>query len=277
MRAILFLMLCYGVIPHAMSQMQMPPSIVAGFTQSRLGESGGLFVKGVDQDEFTSYITHNWKSIIENLDTLPVTNAKFLDDSGPRNYAISIFGAACEWLPPQEYVDFLEKWVALSEKGEIPYQALHDAVVGVSKKNYFVAANWEDPRIKAILRRVIAATPDEEKDAKIMYRECLSGRLADNYMVNKEDDTPPPETLPGIKLKAPFENQLARVKQLRSRKDASNPRREGTSNIRSDSQRLQSTFGWPLVLILIIVGGGIGYVLFRKLKPRISLLSKREL
>jgi len=276
MRTILFLIIFHGIIPQAMSQEQMPPSIIAGFAQSRLGESGGLFVKGVDQEEFTSYITRNWKSIIKHLDSLPISNATFLDDSGPRNYAVFIFGAACEWLPPQEYVDFLEQWVTLSEKNEIPYQALHDAVVGVSKKNYFVAVNWEDPRIKAILRRVIAATPDEDKDAKVMYKECLSGRLADNYMVNKADDTPPPETLPGIKLKAPFENQLTRAKQLRSRKDSSSRLSDGTSSIRSDRQCTQSKFEWPLVLILITVGGGIGFGLFRILKSRISLSSKRK-
>jgi len=258
-----------------MGQQDMPPSIVAGFAQSRLWESGGIFVKGVDKDEFINFITHNWQRMIENLDSLPVSNGSFLDDSGPRNHSILIFEAACEWLPPQEYVDFLEKWVTLFEKKKIPYQAVENAVTGITAKNYFVAVNWEDARIKSVLRRIIAATPDDDKVAKTMYRECLSGRLADNYLVNRNDDAPPPETLPGIKLKAPFENQLARVKEWASRNGADNHGRARDSRTQNDGQHPESKFGRALLVALIIVGGIVCLGLFKLLKPRMLFPGKK--
>jgi hypothetical protein len=91
----------------------LQPEIKNGFDQSSIGESGGLYILGVDEKIFTRYIQTNWKSIIENIDILQPETSNNKPQIGPNLNWLSILNATCEELSPSEYLDYLDKLLVL--------------------------------------------------------------------------------------------------------------------------------------------------------------------
>jgi hypothetical protein len=155
-------------------------------------------------------------------------------------------------------------------------------VLGNDKKDDFLSVNWEYPRVRVILKKVIKLIPTTDEDLRSCVEEIASGRLADNYMTDKGDDDPRPETLPGIKLVRPWDSLLKKYERMTGKKveesydPTFNPRPEKSARIATTSRSDQKfdtatlathsiTDWWPwLVSLLLALPIIYGIRLFRK-------------
>ena len=80
--------------------------------------------------------------------------------------------------------------------------------------------------MKAIFAKARPLIPSSEEAKLSWLDEAAAGDLADNYLTNKSDDAPLPETLPGIKLKRPWASLIKKYEMMTGKKVevAYNPR-----------------------------------------------------
>jgi hypothetical protein len=215
-RDILFA-LAFSIAHPAQGEYVIPPEIANGMVQSSIGEDGGLHIQGVEEEIFISYIKRNWKSIVENAESLPLHAHENKLRGKISLTSLSIVGSACENLPPLEYLDYLDKMLILFEQRKIDPLAL-ELVLGREKKIDFLSVNWEHPRVRTILSKIIELVPPSNVDLLSCVRDMADGKLADNYRTNVSDDVPNPETLPGIKLVRPWDSLLKKYERMTGKK-----------------------------------------------------------
>jgi hypothetical protein len=113
-----------------------------------------------------------------------------------------------------EYLDFLDQYLIIYSQGKIDDELLQWQLEGFSRKDDFLTVNSKHSRVQALLKRAKELVPKENAKVQRRLDDMLSGEGSDMYMVDKSDDAPPPETLPGIKLRPPFESILSKVMRL---------------------------------------------------------------
>lgn len=222
MRTSKLILLIIGFLHLKAAGIAIPDDIEVGFEKGRTGESGGLFLEDVDRERFIGYVCENWREITDHIESLPRAKGSFGTKDGAFDCSVNTFATACEWLPPEEYVDFLNKLADLYEQERIGYLAVKFQLGGNAKKDSFLAVNWHHPSVNAFLQRMKTLVPDQ-KDVD-WIEGVLRGDHEDSYMVNKSDDAPLPETLPGVKLKRPFASIIPRFERLTGKKVPPDPR-----------------------------------------------------
>ncbi len=211
------------VTASSQAELNLPPDIQVALTQSNPGESGGLFVHGTSEERLFGFIRENWREIAERIEELPVTPGVFDSATSQKNATVIVFGVACEWLPAEEYLEFLEKFTELREEGRIDFGVWKSQLFGWAKKDHFLAVNWQHPRVKNLLEKAMGMVPETETDTLEMLNNIAHGKLADSYLVNKPDDAPLPETLPGVKLKRPFASLISKYERLTGKRVPADP------------------------------------------------------
>lgn len=268
----------FSLTVNIYAQSIIPSEVESGIKQSGIGESGGFFIHGVEKEKFYDFIKYHWREMADNIEVLPSADAgpgfSFNSEKVARSASAMNFAAACEILPPEEYVEFLDKWTSLAEEGRIPFAAFER--MGVDQKYCFLDVNWEHPKVKGILRRMIKLAPPNEESWLEMMTAIANGELADTYMENMSDDAPLPQTLPGIKLKKPWGSLIKRYERLTGKK-ADVPSRFDDMDIAGRVERRplkdpQSTKGSSEVsrssnwISFALVGGGFIAALFSAFK-----------
>lgn len=252
---------------------EIPVEIAEGFKQSQLLEGGGIAIKGVDESAFVNYIMKNWPTLTDDLKALPVADGSFDSPKMAHDASVAILGAACESLSPVDYVKFLEKWVGLFESGEVPFQAIQNSMFGITdRKLYFVAVNWQDPKIQSILKRVIAHAPPEKTEDLEAFEMMAKGKLADSYMTNRSEFSTLPQTLPGIRLMPPESGMMARMKSAVTGEPS-----EGRSRVISASLDAPGSVAtvnssgttWLILAAISLLLAGVGMVLKVKFKKSV--------
>lgn len=218
MKLIGFLVIMVLMLTPARASLVIPQEIQAGFVRSKIGESGGLYIYGVDEAVFSTYILGNWKLLMANVKSLPFHPREAELQSEISLSSLAILGAACEKLPPLEYLDFLDQMLTLFEQSENTRTLIESNVFGVDEKHNFLSVNWEHPRVLAILSKYRELIPSENEALLVCVDAMASGALADNYMYDRSDDAPRPETLPGIKLKRPWDSIIKKYERVTGRK-----------------------------------------------------------
>ncbi len=192
----------------AYGEFKLPLDVKTALAQSKIGENGGFLICGADDKVVKNYIKSNWKVIAENIECLPEVDPgegySITLDKDSSLAAVSNFAAACECLPPLEYLDFLDVFLDLYEKKQIPFGPVERNLMGVDQKSDFLSVNYSHPRVQAICEKAISLIPPGEVTLIEWVQSIKNGELADNYMQNRPDDDPGPETLPGIKLQRPW-------------------------------------------------------------------------
>ena len=264
MRLIRLLVVMVYMLKPAQAELIIPPEIAVGFVQSSIGESGGLYIYEVDEEKFISYIQNNWKAIVKNTKSLPL-HPHEKSNSEISLSSLCILGAACERLPPLEYLDFLDQMLVLFERSESTRDAIGSVVLGVDKKQDFLAVNWEHPRVQMILAKAKHLIPPSDVDLLSCVDDMASGALADTYRTNISDDVPNPETLPGIKLVRPWDSLIEKYERMTGKKldephdPQFNPRpekRDGTSDSSTPALTNASPsltkMQWPICGLLLL-------------------------
>lgn len=239
-------------------------SLAGGFVT----EFGSFGTSTGDEAAFKAYICSNWDDLLKNLDTIPPPKKN-------KNLLIAIIGVAAEDLPPEEYINFLERYLDLAEANKIPKNQLSMQLGGRAKKNYFLSVNWKHPRVAAIFQRALKLFPDPgEPNHEALLQEA-SGKLADNYRTGKSVDTPNPETLSGIELRPPDESFFERLKKTRSRDEISTQQRapQAVRNTLSTATGDASPFGssrlpWVIAGALLLALIAFAQLIRTKLRQR---------
>ena len=251
MKFFIILIISLGIKLDGVAELVFPPDIANAISTSGTGESGGLFVRGVERQTFIDYLCKNWREITKNIEILPDTKGNFYKKSDAFNASVNTFGAACESLPPEEYLEFLEQFVGLYEDKRIGYMPFDFQLSGSDKKECFLEVNWEHPRVQGIISRARRLIPPSEISTLSWLDEAAKGELADNYMTNKSDDAPLPETLPGIKLKRPWGSLIKKFELITGKKVPHDPKfdprpsRRGGGSGESAAARTEDQPIWP--------------------------------
>ena len=283
MKILLVTLIELALLQSVYSDFVFPPEIASGISKSRTGESDGLFIHGVDESKFLEYICSNWREIAENIEMLPKAEGSFSSEQGAFNCAVNTFGAACEWLPAEEYLDFMDKFIDLYEQKRIGYMPFHFQLGASAKKADFLAVNWEHPRVKAIFAKARRLIPPSEEATLSWLDDAASGELADNYMTNKSENSPLPETLPGITFKRPWDSLIKKYERVTGNKvdvpynSRYNPRPEKNSRAAPPSVsipgKMVSAFLSPWFWM---IAGGLVVFIGIFLKVRQSTMKRRE-
>ena len=141
MKFIAIIMLLSGFTQTGHASFIFPPEIALGISKSHTGESDGLFIKGIDEKIFLDYICSNWREIADNIESLPKAEGDFDREQDAFNCSVNTFGAACEWLTAEEYLDFMEKFIDLYQQKRITYMPFSEQLSASAKKADFLPVN----------------------------------------------------------------------------------------------------------------------------------------
>jgi hypothetical protein len=172
---------------------------------------------------FVNYMIKNWRQITEDIECLPPIEAERTTEEVKFNASVVNFGLACCNLPPLEYLEFFEQFVALYEQKRISFTAFENIYSGGYGKEGFWSVNWEHPRVQEIYARIRKFDPPPDETFMSMVEDQARGKLADNYMVNSSDDDPLPKTLPGIKLQRPFASSIRKYEAMTGKRVPPDP------------------------------------------------------
>lgn len=197
--------------PLAKASLDLPPEVKEAFSRASVGEDGYLYPSGSGRDLIIEYVKNNWKDLLDQLADVP-------SEAGSIRSAARVVGNAAEELPPLDYLDFLDHYLTAYSRGHIEDELLRWQLAGVDRKNYFITVNAAHPRVRNLLLRAKELVPKENVAFQEYLDEEFAGKRTDMYFANKSDDARPPETLPGIKLRKPFESLIAKMN--RNRKDS---------------------------------------------------------
>lgn len=199
-----------------LAALDLPPQVAEAFRNVSVGEEGYLASSNGGRELILEYVKKDWKELLDGLEGVP-------SPSGTVGAAAMIVGLAAEELPPLDYLDFLDHYLIIYSRGIVGDESLRMQLGGMDRKNHFISVNYEHPRVRALLLRAKELVPKDNAEFQEYLDEQLAGKLSDMYSSGAEDARPP-ETLPGIKLRAPFESLMEKAKRLGMLKDES----EGT-------------------------------------------------
>lgn len=210
----------------------LTPEAKEAFRKASVGEDGYLYPSGSGRELIIKTVKENWKDLLDHLDDVP-------SEGGTIRSAARVVGNAAEELPPLEYLDFLEHYLTAYSRGQIDDDILRWQLGGVDRKNYFITVNATHPRVRALLLRTKELVSKNNIAFQEYLDEEIAGKRSDMYMANKSDDDLAPETLPGIKLRSPFESLIAKVHRRSKEPDGSNERKFTAS--KAKGQPINST------------------------------------
>ncbi len=184
-------------------------------------EMGSFGTKAGDEEAFGNYIRSNWRTIVLEVDGL-------MNDGvdGMHGFTYSTLAYACEDLPGEEYVDFLDSLAKMLEKKKAAGERLPNygqLFSGFGAKKNFLSVNHGHPSVKRLLQRLIDLFQDEPPDGASVFEAQINGELADNYLTDVAPGSPLPETLPGIRLKRPWASLIGKYEQLTGKKVPPDP------------------------------------------------------
>ena len=212
-KVIIFLSL-FGVV-RIFAQAELPEQITNFVTGKALREQRA---NSASEEETKIYLAENWRIIASNIHILPKIGAGSHSQTGVSDACVGIFAVACESLSPMDFLAYLDAMVGLYEKKEISDNAFESLILMQEEKCDFLSVNWEHPRVQAFLAKSRKLIPPDDVDLVNCVAAMASGELADGYMLDRADDDPRPQTLPGIKLKRPWDSLITKYERMTGKK-----------------------------------------------------------
>ncbi len=204
----------------------LKPEIAEAFRKRNPYDPPNISKYATGTEPFIAYVLENWREIVDNIECIPMMNqspVRDITDEVRLNSSLSVFAGTCQELPPVEYVEFFNKMLNLCDEGRVPFRAIETAYSSLGTKDYFFAVNWEHPEVQKIFAKMKRLIPPENDSLLSLVEKEEKGDLADNYLTNREDDAPLPQTLPGIRLKRPFGSLIRKYERLTGTKVPPDP------------------------------------------------------
>jgi hypothetical protein len=168
----------------------LPPDLAKYYlVEGSVGESGGVSEWDGRGREFGIYVTNHWLELLAGW-----------KGSSPTLNQVYLVISEAESLSPAEYVRFLSRLVDLCEAGRIDSDKLGFAIHGEGKKEGFVAFNYQNPDLQAMMvrcERLAAAKHDKQQGD--YFADIRSGKMkseslnwADSQAGRKMETLPDP-------------------------------------------------------------------------------------
>ncbi len=194
---------------------ELPPEVINGVANDSWGSN---FEPALSSRDLKNYFAKNWRNVAANIELLPTHK---IDPKHNKERLIPIYSTfyeSCEILEPDEYVDFIDQMLLLYEQKRVSDLFFEGFLMADFEKQDFLSVNFEHPRVAAFLKKAISLVPPEDESLRSCLEDMANGTLADDYMVNRSDDGAKPQTLPGIKLKRPWDSLIRKYERATGKK-----------------------------------------------------------
>lgn len=231
----------------------IPAEMLDIFRGSRPNDGGWIDSDDGRGEELAEYIRANWRYLMTHIGEVPTKDETTIS-------AIALIGQSAEELPPEEYLDFLDAFLSLYSEGLIPDNILMYRLFGMGRKNFFISVNSAHPRVQGFLERTKELVPKENEKLHSIITDLAKGEGSDMYYANASENDLPPETLPGIKLRRPFESMIPEfMREKREQRESSRRLgKEGSldpgDNEPADRSRVSLAAAIAAVVALFCVG-----------------------
>jgi hypothetical protein len=154
----------------------LPPDISSFLSNESIGVTDDGLVAPSAQGSrvFVRYVCDHWRAILEDF-------AMIAPDTR-RQYLII---ASAESLPPSDYVDFLNTLCDLRVNGKIAQFDTDSIIDGQQQKHGFLACNYDNPRVAAVIRKIealtIAKRPNNNDDNEY-FTQLKSGKMKQDLL-----------------------------------------------------------------------------------------------
>jgi hypothetical protein len=251
--------------PGLGEDLALPENVAEIMSRAGTAEYDGYYPSGETGQPMVDYVKANWSELLDNLKEVPSAGKS-------KTSAAMLLGRIAEELPPEDYLEFMAKYLDAYEKGDIPTNIVALQIAGSVRKEYFFAVNFEDARAKSIISRAKSLAPEKETDFRAYMDELMSGKLADMYLANESDDAPRPETLPGIKLRAPFASLIEKAKRMGKINDGAQHRPDKVASdsgtvgvVNSPQNKAESPWRiWAIAVALALLGVSMWKVIAKR-------------
>jgi len=183
MRSLILLTFLVAIAtPLAASVSGLPPNI-ASFLENphNYVTEDGLVAPGANgSSDFVRYVGENWKAILGDFSEIA--------PDARRQHLIT---AAAESLAPSDYVDFLDGICDLKANGKVPGIDVDSIVDGSVQKEGFLAYNYDDPRVAAVVRKIEAlakAKRPNNADDVAYFAQLESGKMKQNLIAHRKEE-----------------------------------------------------------------------------------------
>jgi hypothetical protein len=156
---------------HQLNAQGIPSNIKECLEKSEITEDNMLNGPFDCRKVLMDYMLRNWRDVILNLESI-----------APDDRKKSVIMRACESLPADEYMDFLEKCRDDFYLGKLNSNVFENALRTSRYKHGFYAINYQNPRMRSFIESVKNYSPDKSKDDwRNGWSDILSGKAKVNF------------------------------------------------------------------------------------------------
>ncbi len=224
----------------------LPPNVAPFLMneENSISEEGYLPNK-VASPEFVRSITANWREVLENVPVI-----------APDSRTQSLIIVAAEFLPPPEYVKFLNVLCDLRAQGKLDRESLYSVWLARMVKSGFLSYNYDQPEVMSILVRLEnQMTKDFPNELVESFASCKSGEAKSHLIAwRTHEKEPTPELFVGYD-KSPYLRMTGGSVKQDIKLLATRPI-EAVSSLASNNRTRWSM----IVAVILMVGATVGFI-----------------
>ncbi len=210
--------------------------------------------------DFVRGVVQNWREIVDDLPSVA--------GDGRKQSLIIVAG---EYLPPQEYVDFVDSLCERREQGKLVPEALCAVLWADMAKGDFLSYNYDNPRVGAVIDKIEdIVTRDFPNEWNEYFTALKSGKLkVEAINRRKADNRAMPESY--------AENNLENYQKLVGgsiTKDIKLIATKPAEAVASLASKNRSKWSMYAALLLIVGGIVVLRIIFNRRKNIASLIRK---
>jgi len=239
------------------NSVQAMPSLITKYLNDenhRITEDGMLPSKMPDSMDFAREVTANWKLILNELPTIA---------PDPRRQSLLV--VASEFLPPKDYVAFVDALCELRSKNQLTPEGLRRVLWAEMPKAGFLAFNFDQPEVSATVAKLEALVnrdfPNEWHD---FFKELKSGKMKEHVIERSNREGGRLPELFATSESEPYRQLMGGSVATDVKLLAKNPI-ESLTLLASNNRNRWSM----MVAIMLVLGAGIGlFAIILRVKRR---------
>ena len=205
----------------------------------------GFLPNKISSKEFIRAVTANWREVLENMPVIA---------SDERQQSLII--VAAEFLPPPEYVKFLNVLCELRAQGKLDPRSLYSVWLARMVKSGFLDYNYDQPEVREVIIRLEnQMTKDFPNELDDSFASCKSGEAKSHLIAWRvHEGEPTPELFVGYD-KSPYLRMTGGSVKQDIKLLATHPI-EAVSSLASNNRTRWSM----IVAAILMVGATVGFI-----------------
>lgn len=211
----------------------------------RITEDGMLPSRMPDSLDFAREVTANWKQILNELPTIA---------PDPRRQSLLV--VAAEFLPPKDYVAFVDALCGLRSQNKLTPEGLRRVLWAEMPKAGFLAFNFDQPEVSSVVAKLEALiTRDFPNDWRDFFAELKSGKMKEHVIERRNREGGRlPESLASTESE-PYQQLMGGSVKADIKLLAKSPIEAVTSLASTNRSR------WSMIVaIILMLGAAVGLI-----------------